>query len=324
MFRVVVLEIDGTVVQELARPSGKFRHQIKDGEQWPHIGDFVVLDGPPGQRRIEAVLPRRTALVRKNPGEAIEAQVLAANIDTVFIMVSLAQPPNAARLERSLALVWDSGAAPVIVLTKQDVCSHLDAYVRAAEETALGVPVLAVSAVTGDGIESLGAWLMPAQTVALMGPSGVGKSTLLNYWLGDDAQRVMAVRTGDHRGRHTTTHRELFRLPNGALVMDIPGIREVGLWAGSAHTVFGDVEQLAEDCRFTDCRHQGEPGCAVAQAIHEGRLDAERLTQYQKLEREHQFIERKRSQRAQSEARQLWKRRSQEAKAQRMEKRQRQ
>jgi ribosome biogenesis GTPase len=252
-------------------------------------------------------------LVRKTAGDAVEAQVMAANVDTVLIMAALNQPLNTGRLERSLALVWDSGANPVVVLTKADLAEDLPRSIAEADDVAMGVPVLAISVMNGMGLDALDRMLQSGAAAALLGPSGVGKSTLLNYWLGETRQRVQAIRDEDGRGRHTTTHREIFRLANGALIVDIPGIREVGLWEGGTHQVFADIDALAGTCRFTDCQHDDEPGCAVQEAIDEGQLEQDRLVQYRKLERELAHLERKRSARARSEARQVWKQRSRDA-----------
>lgn len=296
-----------------ANIAGRLRHHQADPAAMPQTGDFVVLDGELDGYRIVEVLSRRTALVRKSAGTTSGSQVLLANVDTVFIMAGLNQPLSTGRLERSLALVWDSGATPIIALTKADLASHVSQAIQEAEELAWGVPVLALSVTAGVGLEALEQWLHPGETVALLGPSGVGKSTLLNYWVGQSRQRVQAVRDEDGRGRHTTTHREIFRLDNGALIADIPGVRELGLWEGGAERVFGDIETLSQSCRFSDCQHDDEPDCAVQLAIGEGQLDHERLVHYRKMARELAHLDRKRSARAASEARQLWKQRSREA-----------
>ena len=296
-----------------ATAAGRLRHQISGQAEMPHTGDFVALESEQDGFRIVEVLPRRTALVRKTAGDAVEAQVMAANVDTVLIMAALNQPLNTGRLERSLALVWDSGANPVVVLTKADLAEDLPRSIAEADDVAMGVPVLAISVMNGMGLDALDRMLQSGAAAALLGPSGVGKSTLLNYWLGETRQRVQAIRDEDGRGRHTTTHREIFRLANGALIVDIPGIREVGLWEGGTHQVFADIDALAGTCRFTDCQHDDEPGCAVQEAIDEGQLEQDRLVQYRKLERELAHLERKRSARARSEARQVWKQRSRDA-----------
>lgn len=312
--RVAVPDARQGTVMELARLSGRFQHQIQSREDWPHIGDFVAVIRDSQRAIIDRILPRKAALLRKNPGGTIEAQVMVANVDVVFILDSLNHALNPGRLERSLILVYESGAEPVVVLTKADLAEDLKRELRQAEAVAVGVPVLGVSAMTGEGLSALDPWMRSEKTIALMGPSGVGKSTLINRWLGASVQRVQMVRTGDQRGRHTTTHRELFRLPSGALVVDIPGIREVGLWNGETDLLYDDVKRWARDCFFTNCHHQGEPGCAVAQAIGDGNLSAERVIQFHKFERELAFMERKRSQRAESESRRRWKRRNQDAK----------
>lgn len=317
-FTVVTAAEDGEPAAfRQAVASGKLRHQIQDRQEWPQVGDFAAVEPAEGTSRIVGILPRRTALIRKNPGESLEAQVMVANLDKVFILASMNQPINSGRLERSLAIAWDSGADPVIILTKRDLADQPEALVKAAEQVAMGVPVLSISVLDGDGLSSLERFLCPSQTIALLGPSGVGKSTLINHLLGESRQIVQAIRADDGRGRHTTTHREIFQIACGALLVDIPGIREVGLWDGGTSAVFADIEALALACRFTDCQHVDEPGCAVKRAVAASQLDEERLHQYRKMERELQHLERKRSARAQSEERQIWKQRAKDARQKR-------
>jgi ribosome biogenesis GTPase len=255
----------------------------------------VALRPRPGQDRdlIEAVLPRRTAFVRRAPGERTVAQVLASNVDTVFLVMGLDGDFNPRRLERALVLAWESGAEPVVLLNKADVAADLEARRLEIEQVAGGVPVCVIAAKHGDGLEALAPWLRPGRTVALLGSSGVGKSTLVNRLLGRDKQRTNTVRQSDQRGRHTTTHRELVELPGGALLVDTPGLRELQLWSDGSglESAFEDVGALAALCRFSDCGHGNEPGCAVREAVEGERLAPERLASYQKLQGELRALE---------------------------------
>ncbi|NER83798.1 MAG: ribosome small subunit-dependent GTPase A, partial [Leptolyngbya sp. SIO1D8] len=222
-----------------------------------------------------------------------EGQIVAANVDTVFLMSGLDQDFNLRRIERYLVMAWDSGAAPVIVLNKADLCSDLEEILSEVTAVAIGVPIHPISAVVGAGLDQLAPYLIPGQTVALIGSSGVGKSTLTNYLLGTHQQVTQAVRADDSHGRHTTTHRQLLPLPSGALLIDTPGMRELQLWASPSglEETFVDIEALATHCKFRDCQHQQEPGCAVQAEIAAGDLTPGRLKSYQKLQREQQWIE---------------------------------
>jgi ribosome biogenesis GTPase len=252
----------------------------------PCTGDWVAIT-PTAQPELAALLPRRTAIVRSTASRTSRPQVLAANVDTAVIVESVATPIPAGRIERMLALAWDSGALPVIVLTKADLAERNAAEVR--EEVAalaLGVDVLVTSVATGEGLDILTALL--TGTIVLLGPSGAGKSSLGNALLGTELLATGAVRAGDGKGRHTTVHRELLPLPNGAVLIDTPGLRAVGLHDtedGIQH-VFAEIEELARHCRFTDCQHTNEPGCAVRAAIDAGTLSPRRLDSYRKLQRE--------------------------------------
>ena len=285
---------------------GRLRHQADQRSDLPAVGDWVALLAPDssGLATVQAVLPRRSAFIRKEAGVRTEAQVVAANIDTVFVVAGLDGDYNLARIERLLTLAWDSGAAPVIVLNKVDLCDAVETRLAAVEGIAFGVPVHALSAARGEGIMPLLAYLECGQTAALLGSSGVGKSTLVNQLLGSARQEVRAVRLDDSRGRHTTTRRELFLLPGGGVLIDNPGMREIQLWtdADGLDEAFADVAALADGCRFRDCRHEGEPGCAVMAALAAGGLDEQRLARYQKLQRELDHLAERRDGRARTAA----------------------
>jgi ribosome biogenesis GTPase len=248
----------------------------------PTTGDWVVLGTDPTPT-VEAVLPRWSTLER-------QGQLLAANVDVVFVVAALDRPLNLNRIERELVLSWDSGARPVVVLTKADASPEASMLAKTVAARAVGVDVVLTSATTGEGVDEVVAHLRPNRTAVLLGPSGAGKSTLVNAILdADQAQATAAVREGDHKGRHTTTSRHLLVVPGGGVLIDTPGLRSVGLAAGAEGGValaFPDIEEIAVDCRFRDCWHTGEPGCAVAAAMEDGRLDAERLDSYRKLQAE--------------------------------------
>jgi ribosome biogenesis GTPase len=274
----------------LARVAGRARHRWRTRDAFPAVGDWVALrlaahDSTP---LIEGVLPRRSRFSRKAAGRTVEQQVLAANVDTVFLVSGLDHDFNPRRIERYLITAWAGGAAPVIVLNKADASDVVDVRRREVEAIAPGVPIVVTSARRGDGVEALRAHVQPRRTVAFLGSSGVGKSTLINALLGEARQATRDVRASDQRGRHTTTHRELIVVPGGGLLIDTPGMRELQLWEGEGalEAAFPDIEALAGECHFTDCTHDREPRCAVKQAVAEGRLPAVRLEQYQKLRRE--------------------------------------
>jgi ribosome biogenesis GTPase len=288
-FRLEVIDASGA--PRLAAPSGRLRH-TSVGAAFPAVGDWVAIAaarGPSDPAVIHAVLPRRTQLVRRAAGRSDRDQVIAANVDTVLVVTSANRDARTRRLERQLTAVWDSGAAPVVVVNKIDLvdAAALAAILADIAAAAPSVPVIAVSAYTGAGLAELAAHVRPGVTVALLGSSGVGKSSLVNHWLGRDHQLVLPI-DSDDRGRHTTTRRELFALPDGALVVDTPGMRSFGLLdidTGLDDT-FADVAALAASCRFRDCRHRGEPGCAVEAAIDAGELDPERFDSFDQLVRE--------------------------------------
>jgi ribosome biogenesis GTPase / thiamine phosphate phosphatase len=298
----------------LADLRGRLRSTMSALER-PSVGDWVTVAARPAEQRatIETVLPRGSALIRQNAGNTTEAQVVAANVDIVFVTVPGDSPPNPRRVERELITVWESGAQPVIVATKAD----LGGDTSWIEGVAMGAPVVSVDAFSTESLAALDLWLISGNTIVLFGPSGAGKSTLANGLLGQAHLETGDVRSSDHRGRHTTTRRELVRLPGGAMLIDTPGIRELALWdaAEGVGTVFEDVEEITSSCRFNDCTHRGEPGCAVQAALDDGTLDADRLKSWDKLQREAAHQARRLDHRLQAEEKQKWAQRSKEARA---------
>jgi ribosome biogenesis GTPase len=274
----------------LARTAGRLLHHAPDAEALPTIGDWVALQLPDGEGEalLHAVLPRRGVLMRREAGREREGQLIAANLDVVFLVTGLDDNYNPRRIERALALAWNSGAEPVVVLSKADLLADAAERIEEVGALAPGVAVLALSARTGDGVEALRAHLPAARTGALLGSSGVGKSTLVNRLLGEERLATQAVSDLEARGRHTTTHRELFVLPGGGLLIDGPGMRELGLWGEEEGVgqAFADILELAAGCRFVDCQHRSEPGCAVRDAVARGTLSQARLDGFEKLRRE--------------------------------------
>ncbi|MCK1997773.1 ribosome small subunit-dependent GTPase A [Psychrobacillus psychrodurans] len=291
LYRVMTNE--GELLSSL---SGKFKFE-HNREAFPAVGDWVVLDQMPGEEKgiIHEVLPRSSQFSRKMAGLTTEIQLIAVNVDFVFLVMSLNHDFNVRRLERYLLAAWDSGAMPVVVLTKKDTCEDLEYYIKEVEAIAFGVDIFAVSSVTGEGIDLLGNLLAAHKTGALLGSSGVGKSSLINALSGVEVMAVNDIRTDDSKGRHTTTHRELTLLPQGGLLIDTPGMREFQLWDTSegVSASFQDIEDLALACRFRDCQHVKEPGCAIQEAIYNGTLKRERYKSYVKLMRELAHIDRK-------------------------------
>jgi ribosome biogenesis GTPase len=277
-----------------------------EDDELPAVGDWVVARALPGERRalIEAVLPRRSAFKRQEAGKRSVEQVVAANVDTVFLVSAFAHDLNVRRTERYLTAAWESGAEPVIVLNKADLSPDPTAEAAAIEAIAFGVPVHPLSAASGEGLDVLESYLTRGRTVALLGSSGVGKSTLVNRFAGDRVMKVRDLRQ-DGRGRHTTTHRELVPLPGGALLLDTPGMRELQLWASeeALDSTFEDVTSLVAGCRFNDCSHQREPGCAVQAALRSGALSRERYESWRKLQRELRRLEIRQDARLRAEAR---------------------
>jgi ribosome biogenesis GTPase len=292
--------------------TGKLRHAAGSKDLFPAVGDWVTVQvhAEGNGAAIHGVLPRKSAFARKVAGAHTEAQIVAANVDTAFLVSGLDGDFSVRRIERYLALAWESGASPVIVLNKTDLCGDVDARVSQVEPIAFGVPILTMSATENQGTGSLRGHLEAGRTAAFMGSSGVGKSTLINSLLGTARQRVQDVREGDSRGRHTTSQRELILLPEGGLVIDTPGMRELQLWLDEEGLTrsFDDVECLARRCRFRDCAHATEPGCAVRTALQDGSLDSGRYAGYVKLKKELQHLERRKDQRARLAEKAKWKR----------------
>ncbi|WP_253905577.1 ribosome small subunit-dependent GTPase A [Bacillus sp. THAF10] len=295
----------------LAEISGKYRYSAVAKEDFPAVGDWVVISERPLEKKatIHATLPRFSKFSRKAAGLVTEEQIVAANVDTVFLVQSLNDDFNARRLERYLIMAWESGANPVIVLTKADLCEDVESKLALVETIAMGLPVHVISVKEEMGTEELRQYFEEGKTVALLGSSGTGKSTLTNYLIDEDKQVIQEIRSDDDKGRHTTTYRELYLLPQGGLILDTPGMRELQLWeADSALSQsFQDVEILAEQCYFRDCKHKGEPNCAVRNAIDNGELQHSRFQSYQKLQKELAFIERKNDKQAKLAEKQKWK-----------------
>jgi ribosome biogenesis GTPase len=291
------------------RVPGRFAHDGTDVA----VGDWIALAGD----SVDSVLPRRSAIVRNAAGRATRVQTLVANIDLAFVVTSMGPELETRRIERYLVTIWESGASPEIVLTKADRIDDRSGYVAEVEAAAIGVPVHVVSAKTGEGCDELRARIVPGVTAVLLGSSGVGKSTLVNRFVGSELMETRETREDDDEGRHTTTHRELILLPGGGIVIDTPGLRELQLAESAAglDTAFADVEELASGCRFNDCAHEGEPGCAVLAGVEDGSLAQERLDSWRKLQRELRAIAARNDHLLRKEQTRRWKLLSREGKA---------
>lgn len=306
------VEVTGVDGSRLGECTGRFVHEARGPADFPAVGDWVAItvrEGDTTRADIHALLPRRTKFSRQAAGEQAVEQVVAANVDTVFLVSALDANFSLRRIERYLAAAHASGAQPVVLLNKADLCEDPDARRAEVEAIAAGVPIVVVSAQTRRNLKALAPWMTPGATVAFLGSSGVGKSTLINRLVGERAQFTQEVRDADDKGRHTTTQRELLVTPAGALVIDTPGMRELAPWVppGQLHIAFPEIAALADRCRFRDCSHTTEPGCAIVAALADGRLDPGRWQSYERLRRESAYEVRRADPRAGRQTKSEWK-----------------
>lgn len=278
----------------LASISGNYAYNSFERKDYPAVGDWVLINKQPHEAKgvIHKLLERKSVFSRKIAGLEIDEQIVASNVDIVFIVTSLNDDFNVRRIERYVTAAWNSGATPVILLTKADLCEEVSSFVEEVETVAFGIDIIPISTHSGLGLTAVHSLLQPNKTAALLGSSGVGKSTLTNTLLQKEIMTTQGIREDDARGRHTTTHRELFMLPSGGVIIDTPGMRELQLWnnGDALDSSFSDIEELAKSCKFRDCTHKNEPGCAVRQAINAGSLEEIRLSSYFKLLKEIAYI----------------------------------
>lgn len=290
----------------IAKVVGKFISLARDASDFPAVGDWVVMDrgtNESGDAIILRVLPRKSYVSRKVAGLKTDEQIIASNIDTLFICMAVNKDFNPRRLERYITIGWNSGARPVVILTKIDLSEDIITMRAEIQEIAVGIDVLYVSSITGEGMEVVEGYLKPGKTIGFIGSSGVGKSTLINYILGEERMQTAGIREDDSKGRHTTTHRELIVIKDKGIVIDTPGMREIQLLDNTEgiESSFMDIMEISDRCKFNDCKHEKEPGCAVRAAIQEGKISVERLNSYNKLLKEAKFIERKNNTKSQQE-----------------------
>lgn len=294
-----------------ANISGKFRKNAQRREDYPAVGDWVLFECPNNEDRalIQEILPRKSKFSRKTAGKETQEQIIASNVDYAFIICALNYDFNPRRIERYLSLVWQSGATPVIVLTKKDLCENVENKINEVENIAFGVDIYAINNISNEGTDALHKYLAAGKTSVLLGSSGAGKSSLLNNLAQKEIMKVNILRAGIEKGRHTTTHKQMIRLCEDGLIIDTPGIRELQLWDaedGISQT-FQDIEELARTCKFTNCTHQQEPGCAVRQAVSKGTLDGNRLENYLKIQKEQEYLTARQEQSAAKVEKDKWK-----------------